>query len=96
MFCLGLPWTAVDCREGKILVNQVDFNKIDSFLINNVQIIKNVIFLNKIHAYFYEESENDKNSYLRLNTRKTTILSVLLIKMHLKQKNDLNKKNKCR
>ena len=42
--CLGLSWTAVDCREGKISVNQVVFNKIDSILINNVQIIKNVVF----------------------------------------------------
>ena len=40
--CRGLSWTAIDSREGKILVNQVVFNKIDSILINNVQIIKNV------------------------------------------------------
>ena len=42
--CHGLSGSVVDCREGKILVNQVVSNKIDSFLINNVQIIKNVFF----------------------------------------------------
>ena len=40
----GLPLTVVDCIGGKILTNQVVFNKIDSFLINKVHIINNIFF----------------------------------------------------
>ena len=36
----GMSWIVVDCRGGKILINHVGFNKIDSFLINKVQIIQ--------------------------------------------------------